>query len=213
MNDARACISTLFLAALTAALTLCGCGARGGTLTPTGVTVPASTPGSPSSAPVQPIDFRHDVHAGQLKIDCLYCHTYAARSPVANVPAVSVCMNCHRLVGGELSPLVNAPSDPAELQKVRDYYKAQIALVRGFSERQQSIPWASVYRLPDHAYFNHKRHVKAGLVCQACHGPVETMQRVYKYSSLKMGWCVRCHKANARNVRFASSIDCYTCHR
>ena len=206
---------TLLLLAgvLAATLTLVGCGPPRGPVAPgTGLVLPASTPGNPASAPVQPVDFRHDVHAGQLKIDCLYCHTYAAKSPVANIPAVSVCMNCHRLIGGELSPLAGAPRDPAELQKVRSHYQQQITLVRGFWERQQSIPWISVYRLPDHAYFNHKRHVKAGLNCHACHGPVETMPRVYRYSSLKMGWCVTCHRQNLNDKNFPATMDCVSCH-
>ncbi|HVP38625.1 MAG TPA: cytochrome c3 family protein [Candidatus Saccharimonadales bacterium] len=158
--------------------------------------MPYSAHGSPGSAPVQPIDFRHDIHAGKNQIPCLYCHYYADRSPVANVPAVSVCMNCHKFVNG---------STPE--------FEQQIEVLRGYAARGEPVPWISVYRLPDHAYFNHKRHVRAGLPCQACHGPVETMPRIYQYASLKMGWCVRCHKANLRNVRFASSIDCYTCHR
>lgn len=160
------------------------------------ITVPAAAHGDPASAPVQPIDYRHSIHAGQLKIPCLYCHNNADKSPIANVPAVSTCMNCHRIVAG------SNPTYQKEIAKVVDYYN-----------RGQAIPWVSVYRLPDHAWFSHKRHVKAGMQCQTCHGPVQQMDHVYKYSSLKMGWCVTCHKANLHNAQFASSIDCYTCHK
>ena len=47
----------------------------------------------------------------------------------------------------------------------------------------------------DLAYFNHSQHVNAGqLECQECHGPVETMEEMYQYSELTMGWCINCHR-------------------
>ncbi len=193
-SSARLLFISLTLSAL--ALASHGCGPAKGAVTPTGITVPAAARGNPASGPVQPIDFRHDIHAGTYKIPCLYCHAYADKSPVANIPALSVCMNCHKFVNG------STPEFEKNIEMVRDHFS-----------NGQPVPWVSVYRLPDHAFFNHKRHVKAGLECQACHGPVEAMPRVYKYSSLKMGWCVTCHKANLHNAQFASSIDCYTCHR
>ena len=30
--------------------------------------------------------------------------------------------------------------------------------------------------------------------CQTCHGPIETMDEVYQYSPLSMGWCINCHR-------------------
>ena len=174
-----------------------GCSPARGSETKDGlITVPASEHGNPSSAPVQPVDYRHSIHAGQYKIPCLYCHSYADKSPVANVPAVSTCMNCHRIIAG------STPYNQQEIAKVVDYWT-----------KGQPIPWVSIHRLPDHAYFSHKRHVKAGMQCQTCHGPIQNMDHVYQYSSLKMGWCVTCHKANLHNAQFATSIDCYTCHK
>jgi hypothetical protein len=49
-------------------------------------------------APTQPIAFSHRVHAGDLKIDCMHCHTGVERSRAAGVPSQSICMNCHRFV-------------------------------------------------------------------------------------------------------------------
>ena len=43
---------------------------------------------------------------------------------------------------------------------------------------QRPIPWVRIYDLPDHAHFPHMRHVNAGVTCQECHGPVETMPTV-----------------------------------
>ncbi|MDX2002973.1 MAG: c-type cytochrome [Chitinophagales bacterium] len=47
-------------------------------------------------APVQPVKFPHDIHAGIDKIDCKYCHSGAAKSKHANIPSVNTCMNCHK---------------------------------------------------------------------------------------------------------------------
>ena len=48
--------------------------------------------------PRQPIAYSHRLHAGELGIDCQYCHSGAKRSRHAGIPAASVCMNCHRFV-------------------------------------------------------------------------------------------------------------------
>src|SRR5690606_2571371 len=60
--------------------------------------------------------------------------------------------------------------------------------------RQEAIPWVRVHKLPEHVRFPHDMHVNAGLQCQTCHGPVEEMDEVYKFSSLQMGWCIDCHR-------------------
>ena len=141
--------------------------------------------------PRQPINFSHQLHAGKLGMNCLYCHSSAEKSPVANIPAVSTCMGCHKL----------AMADRPEIVKLT-----------GFFERNEQIPWVEVYALPAHVKFNHKRHVKAGIKCQDCHGPVETMPVVYQYPSLKMGWCVTCHRQHLNDVPNPASMDCLVCH-
>ena len=45
--------------------------------------------------PVQPIAYSHKLHAGDLQIQCIYCHSGADKSRHAGIPAMSVCMNCH----------------------------------------------------------------------------------------------------------------------
>ncbi len=135
--------------------------------------------------PVQPLAFSHTVHAGEFKIPCLYCHSYARRSPVAGVPSMQRCMGCHNWI----------QSDHPEIAKLKEYW-----------DREEPIPWIRVYSTPDFVHFNHKRHVRAGVECQTCHGPVETMEQVSRVSSLEMGWCLQCHRQ--RNV----SVDCATCH-
>ncbi len=130
-------------------------------------------------APRQPIAFSHRLHAGTMKIPCLYCHTGAEVSAHATVPATSTCLNCHRAV----------KTDSPEIQK----------LAR--SEREnRPIEWVRVHRLPDFAYFNHSRHIQARVACQSCHGPVEEMERVTQVKTLTMGWCLDCHRDPSAHV-------------
>ena len=136
-------------------------------------------------SPEQPIAFDHKVHATDNEIPCLYCHSYARRSLVAGVPSVRACMGCHEWVDSE---------------------HPGVETLKEFAENEEPIPWVRVYSTPDFVRFNHKRHVRAGVECRTCHGPVETMERVERVQSLEMGWCVSCHEQ--RSV----SIDCATCH-
>ncbi|HEY2328207.1 MAG TPA: cytochrome c3 family protein, partial [Verrucomicrobiae bacterium] len=48
--------------------------------------------------PVQPVPFSHNIHAGQLGVDCRYCHNGVEKSWFANLPGASTCMNCHNQV-------------------------------------------------------------------------------------------------------------------
>jgi hypothetical protein len=141
--------------------------------------------------PEQPIKFPHNIHAGKLGMNCLYCHYGAEKSPIANIPPVSTCMGCHKI----------AVTDRPEIQKLTGYF-----------ERGEQVPWVEVYRLPDYVKFNHKRHVKAGLACQQCHGPVQEMPVVYQYPPLKMGWCVTCHRQNIDHPDHPAPMDCLVCH-
>ncbi|TNE79912.1 MAG: c-type cytochrome [Bacteroidetes bacterium] len=131
-------------------------------------------------APTQPINFSHELHAGQMKIDCQYCHSTADVSKQASVPPVSTCMNCHNFF----------KQDSPEIQKLKTAY-----------ETKQPIKWVRIHNLPDHAYFNHSQHVSVGKVeCQTCHGPIETMAKVSQHASLQMGWCVNCHRESKVDV-------------
>ena len=116
------------------------------------------------SGPVQPIAFSHAKHAGELKIECLYCHGPAERGPAATVPAVSVCMGCHEHV-----KVGSTEGSEQEIAKIRDYYN-----------RGEPIPWVRIHNLPEHVQFKHSKHVHAGIACQTCHGQVEEMKRVWE---------------------------------
>jgi Cytochrome c7 and related cytochrome c len=137
-------------------------------------------------SPVQPIAFSHKVHAGDNGIPCLFCHRYAPTSTVAGIPAVSDCRACHLFIA----------RDVPEIKKLMGYW-----------DKKEPVPWVRVYHVPDHVYFPHKMHVRAGLVCGTCHGNVAAMQRITRSVKIEMGWCLGCHKQRK------ASIDCWTCHK
>jgi hypothetical protein len=191
--------------------------------------------------PVQPIAFSHLLHAGELAIDCFYCHSGAEQSRVAGLPPAESCMNCHRFVTttwGAVRAEDQAARDEKrdkrsivspELAKLYDALGLGPDLKRDPSRPVTPVQWLKVHDLPDFVAFDHSRHVNAGVSCQHCHGPVETMERVRQVQSLSMGWCVTCHRdVNAAGVPAAptgstvrntmpgqaiqASTDCAGCH-
>lgn len=139
--------------------------------------------------PEQPIAFSHVTHVQQVQLDCQYCHWSVNKSSYAAIPEVETCVGCHKWVGGQTE------EQKQEIAKLNDYYA-----------RGAAIPWERVHVMPDYVRFNHKRHVKAGVGCQECHGQIPAMEVVERVSSMKMGWCLDCHREQG------SSIDCYVCH-
>lgn len=139
-----------------------------------------------SGQDIQPVSFSHARHAGQLKVNCLYCHRFAAVSAAAGVPSVQLCMSCHR----------NLVEENAEAKTLSDYWN-----------RQETIPWVRLQRLPDFVYFTHEMHLRTGLHCADCHGHVERMSHTPRAASYEMGWCLTCHRQRG------ASRDCWVCHK
>ncbi len=178
--------------------------------------------------PTQPIAFSHRLHAGELAIQCLYCHSGAEKSRHAGLPTGTTCMNCHRVVtdvwGAVRAEERRAKKEnrkprrtvSAELKKLYDLLALDENLQPRPDAQPQPIPWVRVHDLPDFVYFDHRAHVRVGIRCQRCHGAVETMERVRQVEAFNMGWCVNCHRdANQNGVNGQSvhaSVDCVTCH-
>jgi Class III cytochrome C family len=142
--------------------------------------------------PRQPIFFRHDIHAGQFKMQCQYCHYSVAVSPEPGIPSIQTCMGCHLVVAGSDS------GAKTEIKKLR----------KAWTEKQP-VEWARVHLIARHAHFPHQRHIKAlgPNACTTCHGDVDRMPQVFKVNNVNnMGFCVTCHVE--RNV----SRDCSVCH-
>ncbi len=124
------------------------------------------------SAP-QPIPFRHDLHAGELGLDCRYCHASVEKAASAGMPSTQTCMTCHSQVWiglASLEPLRTSLSFDAPIE------------------------WTSVHKLPGYAFFHHGIHVLKGVACQTCHGRVDQMAETVKIETLSMGWCLDCHR-------------------
>ena len=135
--------------------------------------------------PAQPVPYSHALHAGQLGIDCRYCHNTVERAAHAAVPPTETCMNCHAAI---------YPESP-NLLAVRESYASGMP-----------IPWVRVHDLPDYAYFNHSAHVNRGVGCVECHGRIDKMEVVYQAEPLNMGWCLDCHRNPAPRLRPVDEI-------
>ncbi|TWU43442.1 Class III cytochrome C family protein [Novipirellula aureliae] len=134
--------------------------------------------------PTQPVPFSHAMHAGQLKMDCRYCHNTVFEAAHAAVPPTATCINCH---------------SPADIQGV-----TALSAVRADSEKLdpiheswetgKSVAWKRIHNLPEFVYFNHAAHVNSGVSCKSCHGRVDQMEVVYQHEPLSMAWCIECHR-------------------
>ncbi|MHC4405369.1 MAG: cytochrome c3 family protein, partial [Planctomycetota bacterium] len=113
--------------------------------------------------PEQPVPFSHALHAGELGMDCRYCHTTVEVAAHAAIPSTEICMNCHALIAVDserLLPVLRSRStgDP--------------------------IRWVRVHDLPDYVYFDHSAHVTRGVGCYSCHGRVDRMEEVIQRETL-----------------------------
>jgi hypothetical protein len=137
----------------------------------------------------QPVPFSHRHHVSQLGIDCRYCHTSVEESNFAGIPSTKTCMTCHSQI--HLTAQM--------LEPVRESWRTD-----------KSIGWIRVNDLPDFVYLNHSIHVKKGIACVTCHGPVGEMALTWRENSLNMEWCLECHRQPERFVRpreFVFSTD------
>lgn len=162
--------------------------------------------------PEQPIFYSHKVHAGINQINCLYCHGNAWESKHAAIPSVNVCMNCHKAIkeykGDPLHDKDgNEINGTAEIAKLYKYAGFDPAKPDAWDpSKAKPVQWVKIHNLPDHVYFNHSQHVRAGKVqCQTCHGEVTEMDVVHQASDLSMGWCVNCHRETKVDFNYSDS--------
>ena len=163
--------------------------------------------------PEQPIFYSHKVHAGINQINCLYCHGNAWESKSATIPSVNVCMNCHKTITSyEKGPkLYNKDgheiNGTTEIGKLHKYAGFDPSRPNDWNpSKAKPIEWVRIHNLPDHVYFNHSQHIKAGNVqCQTCHGNIPEMDEVKQFSELSMGWCVNCHRNTKVDFNYDST--------
>lgn len=144
-----------------------------------------------SESPIfsQPIAYNHHKHIEEAGLSCFDCHARVLTHQKASIPNIEVCKDCH----------AEAMTESPEEKKVV-----------GYIERNQPIPWKQVHRVPDYAYFSHRRHVTLGKVaCQDCHGDVNKMTLPFTrpHTPITMGFCVDCHEKKR------VTVECTACHR
>jgi len=140
-------------------------------------------------SPKQPVPFSHALHAGELGLDCRYCHTTVEHAASAAIPPNATCMNCHERIAPQSRKLL---------------------VIRESSAGGESVPWTRVHDLPDYVYFNHSAHVTHGVSCVSCHSRVDRMEQVHLAEPLTMGWCLDCHRDPEPHLRppeFVTDLD------
>lgn len=149
-------------------------------------------------SPDQPIAFSHKLHAGNMQIDCKYCHIGVDKGRFATIPSTDICMNCHTI----------ARKDKPEIIKLAQFFADE-----------RPIRWKRVHRLGDFAYFNHSVHVNKGIDCKYCHGDVARMEKIQQVQRFTMGACLDCHRnAHQKMPELQNKINrgpefCGACHR
>ena len=142
--------------------------------------------------PVQPVPYSHELHVGQLGLDCRYCHNTVEKADFAAIPPTETCMNCHR---------GDSPKSE-KLQPVRDSFgngdQAEEGAAGADGSRSTTVP--------DYVYFNHSATREfSGVSCVECHGQINQMEVVYQAKPMNMAWCLQCHRdptvASARGMR------------
>jgi menaquinone reductase, multiheme cytochrome c subunit len=147
--------------------------------------------------PEQPVPFSHALHAGELKMDCRYCHNTVDKSAHSSIPATQTCINCHspKTAAGALPALSAVHSDSRKLKPVHDSWRTG-----------ESIDWVRIHRLPDFVFFNHSAHVNRGVSCVTCHGRVDQMEIVHQDKDQSMTWCIDCHRHPEPHLRPVEEI-------
>lgn len=172
--------------------------------------------------PHQPVPFSHRHHAGELGIDCRYCHSNVEVGPQAGLPPTETCITCHSQIWTNASML-----EPVQKSLANN----------------TPIPWTRVAKLPDYVFFRHDIHIAKGVGCENCHGRIDRMALTYRAKAFTMKFCIDCHRdpaphlgppdhitdmawtppADARRagdaiaahegIRFGELTHCYVCHR
>ena len=140
-----------------------------------------------SPPPAQPLPYSHKQHlALPAGLECRSCHLNPEAGKLMTYPVTDTCMSCH-------ATLV---ADRPSLQRLAT-----------FAASGKSIPWIRVYQLPDFVFWKQGTHLKAGIVCTECHGPVAERDLIGVETAItSMRGCVTCH--DTRQV----FVDCGDCH-
>ena len=163
--------------------------------------------------PEQPIPYSHELHVGQLGMDCTYCHTSVKDAAFAAIPPTETCLTCHTSVKPEspkLDPLFRSAYAYLDATTKKPTPDPGTADKPNKPNPDAGMPvrWVKAHDIPDYAYFNHAAHVTKGVGCNTCHGRVDRMgeEGVHQHANLSMGWCIDCHRAPEKHLRPPSEV-------
>lgn len=143
----------------------------------------------PTGNVIQPVQFNHQKHVKDVGIECSACHEYYETREHSGLPALTTCLSCHA------DGLTDSPEEKKLLE---------------LAKHDPPPAFRKLFRLPDHAYYSHRRHVvAAGLKCETCHGAIAdtTAPPSRPLVRITMDTCVACH--TEQDVE----TDCTHCHR
>jgi hypothetical protein len=150
---------------------------------PPPVTIPSNV--APHPPIDQPVPFSHQLHVG-MGLDCKTCHVNPQLSADMSLPPPATCMTCH----GEIA------KDRSDIKKLAEY-----------AASGKPVPWVRIYPLLPGIQYSHAPHLRAGLQCTTCHGPVPDQVAMSEMTALtSMATCISCHQALQVNA------ECVTCH-
>ena len=134
--------------------------------------------------PEQPVPFSHKLHAGQLKMDCRYCHNTVESAAHAAIPPTKTCINCHSPADGNGNvELTAVHAGSPKLAGIHDSWADDTPFFGNVSTI--SLTSCSSITQP---------HVTRGVACVSCHGRIDQMEEVTQVKTLGMGWCLECHR-------------------
>lgn len=137
----------------------------------------------------QPIQFNHQKHVKDAGLECTVCHELYQTGPRSGLPALETCLGCHD----------GTTTGSAEEKKLVE-----------LAARTPPPGFRKLFRLPDHVYYSHRRHVVvAGLACETCHGGIAatTAPPTRPLVRITMDGCLACH------ARQGVQTGCTPCHR
>jgi predicted CXXCH cytochrome family protein len=137
----------------------------------------------------QPIAFNHRLHTEEVGVECGECHLYFEAGAHSGLPDGEICAGCHE------EPMTES---------------AEEAKLLGLIESGEGVTFRKLFRLADHVYYSHARHVGvAELECAECHGAIAqtTTPPSRPLVRVDMDFCTGCHE------RLGVTNDCIACHR
>lgn len=137
----------------------------------------------------QPVAFNHQIHVGDLGMECVDCHEFVGKETFSGLPGPETCGFCHDAVREDMS----------------ESERRLVTMI----EEGTPLEWNRLFRQPAYVFYSHRAHVAvAKLDCSRCHGSIaESTVPPTRVTQLTMDDCIGCHE------RESVRAECTSCHR